>query len=247
MSWKDYLPPYRDYPVEPYGSISPKVLVIHKTTGDKDDGADAAAYCRNHPEGYRWHWTVGYDGTAWKHAEFNDLMAHAAGINSLSVGIENDLGSGDAPSEAMLEATASIAAAFCHFIGRTPDRDFIIGHVEDDLATRDGSPGDEWTRWGGDSSHTDPRPAWDWDDFMRRVQAHYKGGSDMSQEFDDYDAGWDAFVAGKDLDPAWNRQKKQGWTHARYAGGNPKPGEPGPHEHPHVHALGNSGREVPVP
>ena len=162
MSWKDYLPPYNERPIEPYGTIVPRVLVIHQTTGDMDDGSDAVAYMFSRTDGIRWHWTVGADGTAWWHAGFNAWMAHALGINDISVGIEHDMPLEATPPEAMYETSAKIAAAFCHYIEREPSREFIIGHNED-------------FKYGGTSTHTDPGDKWDWGHYMALVRAAYEG------------------------------------------------------------------------
>ena len=227
MGWADYLPPYRDRPIGSYGWIRPRVLVIHQTTGDMDDGSDAVAYMFSRDDGIRWHWTVGADGTAWRHADFARMMAHALGINSISVGIEHDMpATGVQPPRTMLETSASIAAAFCHFIRRAPSREFIIGHNEDH-------------RFGGTSSHSDP-VNWPWGDYMELVRAKYEG-EDMA--FEEFKKGWQSYRDGANLPEDAAGDFKWGWLQARSALTSPKPEE---HEHPHIHEHGETGREKKV-
>lgn len=161
------MPSRINYPVPSYGTLRPRVMVIHKTAGDAfDTGSDAAAYCRSNPEGNRWHRTIGWDGTVWVHLDWDELGQHAASINSISVGIEFDLENDRMPSEAMLKAGAKEVADFCRFIGRRPSRDFIIGHNEDH-------------KFGGTSSHVDPG-VWPWEKFMAYVEAAYEGEEPMT-------------------------------------------------------------------
>jgi N-acetyl-anhydromuramyl-L-alanine amidase AmpD len=224
-NWKDLLPPYNERPISAYGTIVPKVLVIHQTTGDMDDGSDAVAYMFSRNDGIRWHWTVGADGTAWRHGDFTDMMAHALGINSISVGIEHDMPVTATPPEAMYETSARIAAAFCRYIGRAPSRDFIIGHDEDH-------------RYGGTSTHTDPGDLWDWDHYMDLVRGVYEGDDAMYKEFK---AGWLAFRRGDSLPADASADFGFGFRSAQYAAANPAPGPAGEvpvHHHPHTHVTG---------
>jgi len=132
-------------------------------------------------DGIRWHWTVGFDGTAWEHASFTSMMAGARGLNGFSVSIEHDLPCTKeaVPSEAMLKTSAQIVAAFCRFIGKKPDRNFIIGHVEDDTTRRAGEDGSGFTAWGGTSTHSDPVGGWPWKHYMDLVNEAY-GGDEMT-------------------------------------------------------------------
>lgn len=227
MDWHSLLPKFKDMPINPRasnGRNDERVIVIHKTIGDKDNGADAAALCvarSNSGDPGVWTWTVGFDGSVYKHAEFDAYLSHAGGINHLGPGIEHDLGSNDKPSEAMYDASAHIVAAFCVKNNLKPSREFIIGHVEDDLNTRDGYPGNHWTRWGGDSSHTDPRPAWDWPAYMARIEALVEG-----DEMDDRFTKFLAALGQKDdpSKPATPEGAAQRIKAAEKAGG----GSPGP-------------------
>lgn len=163
--WEDFLPPFKNMPARPYGSVTPKVLVIHQTVGDADDGSDAAALCVSRSkqgEAGTWHWTVGFTGAAYKHLDWTEEGAHDMGINSISVGIEHDMMPDRLPSEAMYVTSAHIAAAYAHAIGKKPTRRWIIGHDEDH-------------KFGGDSTHTDPGDKWDWEGYMKIVNAVYRG------------------------------------------------------------------------
>lgn len=167
MGWRDLLPPFRYRPIADYGFIRPYVFVVHQTVGDQDDGADAVAYMFSRDDGIRWHWTVGADGTAWKHAEWNEMMAHALGINSIAVGVEHDMKPDQRVPEAMYETSARICAAFCRWLGKEPSREFVIGHDEDH-------------KYGGESTHTDPGPTWDWVHYMGIVRRAYGGDEEMT-------------------------------------------------------------------
>ena len=234
MRWQDYLPPHKDKPIADYGTISPRAIVIHQTTGDMDDGADAVAYMFSRDDGVRWHWTVGADGTVWKHGEFTDMMAGTKGMNSFSVAIEHDMGVNDDAPEILLERSAQIVAAFCHFIGKKPSRDFIVGHDEDNTNKRQEYDGNDWTVWGGTSTHTDPGDKWPWRHYMDLVEAAYRGETPMTEEQKKKLAEVAAFQAGIEAwmanpDPArvpaesWTAKKRAGFKFAKGAWLQPKP------------------------
>lgn len=182
MGWKDYLPEFKEALVSRDKKTAKKVIVIHETCGDKDDGSDAARYNQTRKDGIHQHWTVGYDGTAWLAFHFAWMGSCQKGINDIGVGIEHDLPctKADVPSEEQLVTSAQIVAAFCHFIGKEPSRDFIIGHVEDNTTKRQGEEGDDWTAWGGTSTHTNPVGGWPWKHYMKLVWSFYKGDDDMT-------------------------------------------------------------------
>lgn len=184
------LPPYHSYPVEDYGVIDEddlKVMVIHFTAGVwPSDGSNTAAYCKTNPHGARWHWTVGNDGTVWRHLDWHEVGAHDAGINSISNGIEH-CGSYETPWKsypAQQTSSALITASFCLFTDQEPDRNFIIGHVEDGLSTRAYSSG-TFTNWGGDSTHGDGGKEWPWPEYMAQVETIYEEVIDMGLSKDE--------------------------------------------------------------
>jgi hypothetical protein len=138
------LPPVKDVPVSGYGRIHPRLLVIHVAQSPVSDGSGLARYCRTNPKGYRWHRTIGDNGERYRHLGWNQMGAHDAGINSISVGIEHVGFVGQTEYKAMpkmLWASALETADFSKHIGRRPSRDFIIGHSED-------------AKFGGTSTHT---------------------------------------------------------------------------------------------
>lgn len=164
--WQRYLLPYEVIRHESSGRSSGEFLICHKTIGDLErepngDGEDAARFGAQ-AGAPSWHFTVGGAGSAYKNLEFWEEGAHDLGANSITVGIEHDTAGPVTPE--MLETSARIAAAWCHWRGRRPSRRIIIGHVEDHLI-------------GGDSTHTDPtQPGpWDWDRYMDLVHDAYEG------------------------------------------------------------------------
>jgi len=167
------LPPFTEDPVPSYGALVPDLFVVHAAEGD-GDGSGLARFCHtNDGSGekgsrpYHWHWSIGNQGRAFRHLLWDEKGAHAGCINDRAVGVEHAGFSRKTDWDkrtAQLSASAQICANFCHFIGRAPSRDFIIGHVED-------------VRFGGCSDHFDPGKRWPWDDYMERVQTFYEGGS----------------------------------------------------------------------
>lgn len=158
------LPPFTNKPVPSAGSMAPRCIVIHRAENGLSNGAGLAAYCYyGSPSKYRWHWSVGGGGQAFKHLDWNEAGVHSAGLNDFAAGIEQDGRAHIDPwPDAQVRTTALIVADFCRFIGKAPSRDFIIGHSED-------------YKFGGTSTHTDPGPAFPWTKFMGYVNDAYAG------------------------------------------------------------------------
>lgn len=202
------LPPFTDLPALSYGPLTPDFCVIH--VSQNNSGLSVANYCLSNPNGYRWHWTVGQDGTAWKHLDYNEEGAHDAGLNQRSIGIEHagyckPLPNGVSKATtfsaniAQLSASAQIVADFAHYLGKSPSRDWIIGHEED-------------AKYGGTSTHQDPGEKWPWDDYMAMVKFYYAGGDDMALAGQEQDA----------LAYIWGQQRKA------QGGGRPTAYDPKP-------------------
>lgn len=173
------LPPHKTLLVPSGGTIAPVVLVIH--VSQNNVGANVAGYNKTNADGYHWHWTFAQDGTAWRQLTYTQKGVHDAGINEISIGFEH-AGFCEPSSEpltdfakfpAMLDASAQVAADFAHFIGKSPSRDWIIGHVEDE-------------KWGGTSTHVDPGDLWPWDDYMDRVNKFYDAEEEPMGKANDY-------------------------------------------------------------
>lgn len=237
-NWESYLPPFKKVPVSSYGTIHPRLLVIHVTENkDPNDGAGVAQYNRTNSNGYHWHWTIGSHGEAYRQLEFNEEGAHDAGINSKSVGIEHVGLTGKTDFESYPEqlwASARVAAAFCHYVGKKPSRDFIIGHSED-------------AKYGGTSTHTDPGKTWPWGLYMEMVQAAYDGQEEWDDmAFTDFKEGWKLFRTGARLPDNANADKVFGYNAAKDA--LTKPAGDGGGLAPHTHEVtASTGREVAVP
>lgn len=180
------LPPPIAMPASNYGVIVPQVFVVHVAEFPISDGLGIANYCKSNPNGYRWHRSLGSQGQRYIHMPWNRKGAHDAGINSISVGVEQPGYTNKTPFSQypyQYEAMAAEAADFCKFIDRKPSRDFIIGHVEDGA-------------YGGTSSHTNPGTTWDWGYMMERTWVHYEGKEedlDTTQD-GELDAIYNVFV-----------------------------------------------------
>ncbi|MGW2049167.1 N-acetylmuramoyl-L-alanine amidase [Streptomyces sp. NPDC001858] len=134
------------------------MVVIHVTQGDlasavkafEDPGHKAAT-----------HYIVGQDGRVTQMIRELDVAYHAGNraYNERSVGIEHE-GFVDRPqdfTDAMYAASARLTAEICRRYDISVDREHIIGHVE--------VPG---------TDHTDPGKHWDWDRYLRLVEAARK-------------------------------------------------------------------------
>ena len=174
------LPDYTSLPASDYGFLAAEVLVVH--VSQNNSGLSVANYCVSNPSSYRWHWTIGQDGQAWKHLEFGRRGAHDAGINDISVGIEH-AGFCEPSTQpltvfknnpAQLTSSAMVCAEFAKAIGKVPSRDWIIGHSED-------------SKYGGTSTHQDPGSKWPWDDYMKLVTQFYEE-DDMALTGNEYNA-----------------------------------------------------------
>jgi hypothetical protein len=231
------LPPVREVVVTGYGRINPRLLVIHVAQDPVSDGSGLAQYCRTNPDGYRWHRTIGQNGERYRHLSWDQMGAHDAGINSISVGIEHVGFVGQTEYKAMpklLWASGLETADFCKHIDRRPSRNFIIGHSEDG-------------KFGGTSTHTDPGGTWPWDLYMDMVNAAYDGAEwDEEDDMSEWSSGFELGQARPDGDPNpdWSADKTRGFRAGKKSVNLPTPapatppGDPGPHEHPHTHPVG---------
>ncbi|WP_159765915.1 N-acetylmuramoyl-L-alanine amidase [Streptomyces sp. HM190] len=98
------------------------------------------------------------DGRVTQCVREQDIAWHAGNwdYNARSIGIEHE-GWVDRPecfTTVLYEQSAALASEVCHRYGIPKDRDHIIGHHE--------VPG---------TDHTDPGPHWDWDRYIRMVNA----------------------------------------------------------------------------
>ncbi|WP_189295841.1 N-acetylmuramoyl-L-alanine amidase [Streptomyces albospinus] len=107
------------------------------------------------------HYVVRGDGHIAQAVRELDVAFHAGnrGYNERSVGIEHE-GYVDRPesfTDALYAASARLTAGVCRRYGFPADREHVIGHVE--------VPG---------TDHTDPGPHWDWDRYLRLVNAELR-------------------------------------------------------------------------
>lgn len=90
-----------------------------------------------------------------------------------------------------------------------------------------GPPIKDWMHWSFVGSPADARDM--------TAKARRELGDDVN--FDLWFDGWQAHAAGEAKDSAWPLKKKQGWNARNDAVTNPKPGEPGLHDHDERYAT----------
>jgi hypothetical protein len=148
------------------------LLVLHYAVMAPGPALGLASYCHSNPFGYRWHESIGSDGSCYRCGKIGQIGAHDMGINSKSYGIETTANSGTEMRRypKLMNQLARRAATFAIDTSRKPSRDFIIGHYED-------------AKFGGTSTHVDTTPGWDWGEFMDLTNQHYDdltGGDDVA-------------------------------------------------------------------
>src|SRR4029077_2605053 len=99
-----------------------------------------------------------------------DIAYHAGNwdYNTRAIGIEHEgFASGYPYGYTPIEynVSAQLAASICSRWGVPMDRTHVIGHYE---VPDPNNPG----LFGGEEHHTDPGPAWDWNNYMSQAQ-HY--------------------------------------------------------------------------
>ena len=138
------------------GSYPVDYVVIHVT---QETYADTLAIFRDPEKQVSAHYVVrSADGHVAQCVRETDIAWHAGNwdYNTRSIGIEHE-GWVDRPgyfTDALYEKSARLTAATCLRYGIPMDRAHIIGHYE--------VPG---------TDHTDPGPNWDWERYMRLVNA----------------------------------------------------------------------------
>lgn len=145
------------------GVMQAELVEVHRAECPLNAGEGLANYCYNNPSKYRWHTSIGQDGTRWRHLRADQEGIHSAGLNHKAIGIEcvGYSASSEWP-EAMMDALALEIVERCEEAGLVPTRyTVVIGHIDDHLH-------------GGTSTHTDPCCKMDWDDLMGRVWAIWK-------------------------------------------------------------------------
>ena len=125
------------------------------------------------------HYLVSREGDICQAVPDDKKCYHARNYNSRSIGIEHEARVTPWPvrrdaagwvkpppfarddfTDAMLDASARITAILCRKYAIPADREHVVGHAE--------VPG---------ATHTDPGSAWDWTDYMARVQTQLAGGA----------------------------------------------------------------------
>jgi hypothetical protein len=149
-------------------------VVIHTVQGSY---AGAISWFKNPSAGVSAHYVVrSSDGEITQMVDDADIAHHDACFNSNSIGIEHE-GWVDAPgtwyTPAMYQASAKLTAWLCDKYGIPKDHAHIMGHGE----TPDCS------------THTDPGPGWDWNQYLHLVQT---GGTCTPQ------CAWDGNIINED-------------------------------------------------
>jgi hypothetical protein len=152
----------------PANGIKIDTIVIHDLESSYDAGVAGLA---NPTNGVSTHYVMrSSDGAVTQMVPTKDIAFHAGNYstNLHSIGIEHEgyaVQGATWYTEAQYEATADLVTYLSHRFGIPLDRQHILGH--DNVAGPNSST--------VSGMHWDPGPRWDWDHFMRLLQAPLSG------------------------------------------------------------------------
>jgi len=217
-----------------YTSGFPKAILFHYTAGC---GSDISSVLKG--RGSSVTFSVDRDGKIYEYLPLDTAGWHAFSMSHFAVGIEHTALKGTCDlTDVQLTASSKLSGAIREYVQTKHGFSIPLVKLPAPVTLSNVKPGffdhkDGDGSWN-ENGHTDGLYRWTWKQYLDAVRNAEQdtGGDDLALA--DFIEGIDASVAGKDLNPDWSKDKKDGFRlseRIKKAALTPEPGTPAPHSH----------------